>query len=53
MTVIIYRWMDVYPEQWTVHRIMSKAYDVMCTIHFAGYTSIQQKIGTVITYHLI
>ena len=52
MTVIIFPRIEVYPEKWTVHRIMRYAHDVMCTVHFfGGYTSIYRKIVTVIPYH--
>ena len=53
MTVIIYRWIEVYPEKMDRHCIMHVAHDVMCTVHFFGYTSIQQKIMTVFPYHII
>ena len=45
--------MEVYPEKWWANRIMRVAHDVMCTVHFSGYNSIQRKIITVISYHLI
>ena len=56
-TVIIFRWMEVYPEKWTVHRIMRVEHDVKCTVHFTGvYMYLhpsKKKIITVISYHLI
>ena len=37
MTVIIFRWMEVYPEKkLTVHLVMRVAHDVMCIVHFLG-----------------
>ena len=58
MTVIVFRGMEVYPEKWTVPRIMRVAPDVMCMMWcapsiFSGNTSIQRKIITVIFYHFI
>ena len=37
------------PKKWKIHRIMRYAHDVMCTVHFLGYTSIHWKIVSVIT----